>query len=156
MSFLPMLAFIAILYFLLIRPQQKRQKQHKALISALKKGDKVVTSSGIIATVSKVPGDHEIVLEIAHGVHCKFVRSAIASVAQSDATAATASGGSSSTPVIEAKGKSLDTPVESITDVTSADGAVPVTIAKKGTEGTERRRRRRPMARSKSESGEKQ
>lgn len=79
-SFLPMIAFVAILYFLLIRPQQKRQKQHQALIAAIKKGDKVVTNSGIIATVSKVVNDHEVILEIANGVHCKFVKSAISSV----------------------------------------------------------------------------
>lgn len=79
-SFLPMIAFIAILYFLLIRPQQKRQKQHQALISSIKKGDKVVTTSGIIGTVSKVVSDHEVILEIANGVHCKFVKSAISSV----------------------------------------------------------------------------
>ncbi|MDR0942846.1 MAG: preprotein translocase subunit YajC [Holosporales bacterium] len=80
MSFLPMLAFIAILYFLLIRPQQKKQKQHQALVSAVKKGDKVVTNSGIIATVSKIVNDQEIVLEIADGVYCKFVKSAVSNV----------------------------------------------------------------------------
>lgn len=80
MSFLPMIAFIGILYFLLIRPQQKRQKQHQSLISAIKKGDKVVTSSGIIATVSKVLSDSEVVLEISDGVHCKFIKSAISNV----------------------------------------------------------------------------
>jgi preprotein translocase subunit YajC len=88
MSVLPMLAFIAILYFLLVRPQQKRQKQHKELVSSIKKGDKVVTSSGMIATVSKVVSDHEVVLEIANNVHCKFVRSAISSVVQQDAASA--------------------------------------------------------------------
>lgn len=80
LSFLPMIAFIAILYFLLIRPQQKRQKEHQALIAAVKKGDKVVTNSGLIATVSKVLNDQEVVLEIANGVHCKFVKSTISSV----------------------------------------------------------------------------
>jgi preprotein translocase subunit YajC len=155
MSFLPMVAFIVILYFLLIRPQQKRQKQHRALISALKKGDRVVTTSGIIATVSKITDDHEVVLEIAHNVHCKFARSAIASVAQSDATAAMASGGSSDTPVIEAKGKSLDKPVEPLTDTTLADSAPSVAVAQKDAGTPERRRRRRPMTRSRSESGEK-
>ncbi len=80
MSFLPMLAFVAILYFLLIRPQQKRAKQHQALVAAVKKGDKVVTNSGIIGTVSKVLNEQEIMLEIADGVNCKFVKSAITSV----------------------------------------------------------------------------
>lgn len=80
MSFLPMIAFIAILYFLLIRPQQKKQKQHMALVASVKKGDKVVTNSGIIATVSKVLNEQEVVLEIADGVYCKFVKSTINSV----------------------------------------------------------------------------
>ena len=87
MSFLPMIAFIGILYFLLIRPQQKRQKQHQALVSAIKKGDKVVTNSGFIATVSKILNDQEIILEISDGVHCKFVKSAISSVISKDALA---------------------------------------------------------------------
>ncbi len=77
MSFLPMIAFIGILYFLLIRPQQKRQKQHQALLSAIKKGDKVITNSGLIATVSKVLNDQEVILEISDGICCKFVKSAI-------------------------------------------------------------------------------
>jgi preprotein translocase subunit YajC len=80
LSSLPMIALIFILYFLLIRPQQKRQKQHQALVSAVKKGDKVITNSGIVATVSKVLNEQEIVLEIADGVHCKFIKSAIASI----------------------------------------------------------------------------
>ena len=79
-TYLPMFAFVGILYFLLIRPQQKRAKQHQALVSAVKKGDKVVTNSGIIATVSKVVNDQEVVLEIADGVFCKFVKSTIATV----------------------------------------------------------------------------
>ncbi|MDR0744760.1 MAG: preprotein translocase subunit YajC [Holosporales bacterium] len=79
-SFLPVIAFIAILYFLLIRPQQKKAKQHQALVAAIKKGDKVVTNSGIIATVVKMISDQEVMLEIADGVYCKFIKSTIASV----------------------------------------------------------------------------
>jgi preprotein translocase subunit YajC len=86
MSFLPMVAFIAILYFLLIRPQQKRTKQHQLLIAALKRGDKVVTNSGIVATVSKIVNEQEIVLEIADGVHCRFIKSAVANVVPGDAS----------------------------------------------------------------------
>ena len=82
MGFLPIIACVAILYFLLIRPQQKRQKQHQELISSIKKGDKVVTNSGIIATVSKVISEHEVVLEIADGVHCRFVKTAISDVVE--------------------------------------------------------------------------
>ena len=82
-SFLPMLAFIALMYFLLIRPQQKKQKQHQALISSIKKGDRVMTNSGLIAIVSKVLNDQEVVLEIAEGVKCKFVKSTIMNVLNS-------------------------------------------------------------------------
>lgn len=88
MSFLPMVAFIAILYFLLIRPQQKRTKQHQALIAAIKKGDKVITSCGIIASVSKVANDQEVILEIADGVHCRFVKTSVANVIAGDSSPA--------------------------------------------------------------------
>jgi preprotein translocase subunit YajC len=97
MSFLPVIAFVAVLYFLLIRPQQKRQKQHQAMIAAIKKGDKVVTNSGIIATVSKILSEQEVVLEIAAGVHCKFVKSAISSVLNVSASTPIAA----STPKVE-------------------------------------------------------
>ena len=86
MGFLPIIACVAILYFLLIRPQQKRQKQHQELIASIKKGDKVVTNSGIIATVSKVISEHEVVLEIAEGVHCRFVKTAISDVVENTPT----------------------------------------------------------------------
>lgn len=80
MSFLPMLFFIGVIYFLLIRPQQKRAKKHQALISSIKKGDKVVTNSGIIGTVIKVLNDQEILIEIADKVFVKFVKSTISTV----------------------------------------------------------------------------
>lgn len=80
MSFLPMIAIIGVLYFLLIRPQQKRAKQHQELLSKIKKGDKVITNSGIVATVSKILNEQEIILEIADGVQCKFIKSTIATV----------------------------------------------------------------------------
>lgn len=79
-SFLPMIAFIGILYFLLIRPQQKRAKQHQAMMIGLKKADKVVTVGGIIATVAKILNDNEVVLEIAEGVFCKFLKSSITNI----------------------------------------------------------------------------
>jgi preprotein translocase subunit YajC len=86
MSLLPMLAFVAILYFLLIRPQQKRTKQHQALVASVKKGDKVVTNCGIMGTVSKVVSDQEVTVEIAPGVHCRFVKSSISGMISSSDT----------------------------------------------------------------------
>lgn len=80
MSFAPMLFFIGIIYFLLIKPQQKRAKQHKALIDSIKKGDKVVTNSGILGTVVKILNDQEILIEIADKVFVRFVKSTVSSV----------------------------------------------------------------------------
>lgn len=79
-SFLPMLFFIGVIYFLLIRPQQKRAKQHQALIASIKKGDKVVTNSGIIGTIAKVLNEQEVLVEIADKVFVKFLKSTISTV----------------------------------------------------------------------------
>ncbi len=89
LSFLPMIAFIAIMYFLLIRPQQKKQKQHKALIDSIKKGDKVMTNSGLIAVVDSVENDQEVILEIANGVKCRFLKATIMNVISNNTTAST-------------------------------------------------------------------
>ena len=86
LSFLPMVAFIALMYFLLIRPQQKKQKQHRELIASIKKGDKVMTNSGLIAVVDKVENDQEVILEIANGVKCKFVKATIMNVINNKTT----------------------------------------------------------------------
>lgn len=98
LSFLPMVAFIAIMYFLLIRPQQKKQKQHQALIASIKKGDKVMTNSGLIAVVDKVENDQEVVLEIANGVKCKFMKATIMNVINNNTTNQTTS---NTTPQVE-------------------------------------------------------
>ncbi|UCG92286.1 MAG: preprotein translocase subunit YajC [candidate division WOR-3 bacterium] len=66
-SLLPLILIFVIFYFLLILPQQRRQKQHRQLIEALKKGDRVVTSSGIYGTIVNVK-DHTVILLIADGV----------------------------------------------------------------------------------------
>lgn len=80
LSFLPMVALIILMYFLLIRPQQKKQKQHQELIASIKEGDKVMTNSGLIATVDKVENEQEVILEIANGVKCRFVKGTIMNV----------------------------------------------------------------------------
>ena len=68
MSFAPLVLIFVVFYFLLIRPQQKRMKQHKEMLSAIRRGDRVVTSGGIIGTVHKVVNNDELILEIADGV----------------------------------------------------------------------------------------
>ena len=78
---LPLVFMFAIFYFLLIRPQQKKAKEHKALIDALKKGDSVITAGGVHGKVVSLE-DNLVTLEIAPNVNIKIVRSYIASVQQ--------------------------------------------------------------------------
>ena len=66
-AFLPLILIFGVFYVLLIRPQQKKMKAHKAPLSAIRRGDKVVTGGGIVGTVTKVIDDHEITVEIADG-----------------------------------------------------------------------------------------
>jgi preprotein translocase subunit YajC len=79
-SMLPLLAIFFVFYFLLIKPQQKRMKEHQALIAAVKKGDEVVTGGGIIGKVTKAGEGAEIMIEIAKGVEVSVMRATIASV----------------------------------------------------------------------------
>lgn len=70
---------IVVLYFIMIRPQMKRQKEHRAMIEAIAKGDEVVTAGGIVGKVSKL-GDNFIHVEVANGVELQLQRSAITQV----------------------------------------------------------------------------
>ncbi len=80
---------LAIMYFLLIRPQQKQAKEHRELVGSLKKGDEVVTQSGIIGRIHTVT-DREVMLEVASGVKMRFLKSAVqGKVAQPAAAAET-------------------------------------------------------------------
>lgn len=76
-SFAPILLMILAFYFLMIRPQQKREAKKKEMLSKLRKGDKVVTASGIIGTVHKVISEDEISFEIAEGVRIRILKSAV-------------------------------------------------------------------------------
>lgn len=78
-GFLPLILIFVIFYFLLIRPQQKRAKEHKQMLSAIKKGDKVVTSGGIYGLVEDV-SENTVTLKIAENVRVKFGKSYIASL----------------------------------------------------------------------------
>ncbi|AUC55019.1 MAG: preprotein translocase subunit YajC [Sagittula sp.] len=79
-SFVMMGLIFAIMYFLLIRPQQKKVKEHKAMIEAIRRNDIIVTQGGIIAKVVKVKDDAEVEVEIAEGVKVRIMRSTIAAV----------------------------------------------------------------------------
>ncbi|HEY0793000.1 MAG TPA: preprotein translocase subunit YajC [Chthoniobacterales bacterium] len=86
-SFLPFVFMIVIFYFLLIRPQQKRQKAHQNLLTSLKTGDRVVTSSGMHGLIANVK-DSTVVLKVADNVKIEFDKSAIANVNRSSEVAA--------------------------------------------------------------------
>jgi preprotein translocase subunit YajC len=76
MSFLPIILMFAVLYFLMIRPQQKKAKEHKALLEALAKGDEVVTNSGIAGRITKV-GDEFVTVEVAENVQIQMQKGAV-------------------------------------------------------------------------------
>jgi preprotein translocase subunit YajC len=80
MSFLPFVLIIAIMYFLIIRPQSKRAKEHKEMIEAIKRGDKVVTAGGFIGSVSKVVDQNELMVELSPGIEVRTLRSSISQV----------------------------------------------------------------------------
>jgi preprotein translocase subunit YajC len=79
-SFIPLILIFAIMYFLLIRPQQKKMKEHKAMVEALRRGDQVVTQGGIVGKVTKVQEDNMVEVEIADGVKVKVIKGTIAQV----------------------------------------------------------------------------
>jgi preprotein translocase subunit YajC len=78
-SFVPILLIFAIMYFLMIRPQQKKVKDHRAMVEALRRGDQVVTSGGMIGKVTKV-ADTEVEVEVAPNVKVRVVKATISQV----------------------------------------------------------------------------
>ncbi len=79
MSMLPLVLMFVVLYFVMIRPQMKKQKEHRAMIDALAKGDEVATAGGVLGKVTKL-GDNHLGLEIATGVEIQIQRSAVVQV----------------------------------------------------------------------------
>lgn len=80
-SLVPLVLVFAIMYFLLIRPQQRKLRDHQAMVAALRRGDEVVTSGGLVGKVTKVKEEvGELEVEIAPGVNVRVVRSTVSSV----------------------------------------------------------------------------
>jgi preprotein translocase subunit YajC len=77
MAFLPMIAIFVVFYFLLIRPQQKKAKEARAMLDALQKGDEIVTAGGVLGKISKL-GDQYLTVEIASGTEIMVQRGAVA------------------------------------------------------------------------------
>jgi len=79
-QFIPLILIFVIFYFFLIRPQQKKVKEHKLMVAALKRGDEVVTSGGVIGRVERILGDDKIDLSISENVTIQVVQSTIQSL----------------------------------------------------------------------------
>jgi preprotein translocase subunit YajC len=79
-QFLPLILIFVVFYFLLIRPQQKKQKEHRAMLEAVRRGDRVVTGGGILGTVSKVVSPEEVEVDLAPNVRVRVLRSTISTV----------------------------------------------------------------------------
>ena len=79
-SLLPFILIFVIMYFLILRPQQKRQKQHQEMVKNVRRGDTVITSGGLIGKVTKVSDDEQIEVELADGVRVRQMRAMIADV----------------------------------------------------------------------------
>ena len=79
-QFIPLILIFVIFYFFLIRPQQKKVKEHKLMVAALKRGDQVVTSGGIVGTVERILGDDKVDLLISENVTVQVVQSTIQSL----------------------------------------------------------------------------
>ena len=77
-TFLPLILIFAVFYFLLIRPQQRKVKQHKEMLSNLKRGDKIITSGGIIGTINKVADNRELTLEVSENIEIKIAPGMVA------------------------------------------------------------------------------
>ena len=82
---MPLFLIFAIFYFLLIRPQQRRAKEHKEMVAGVQRGDKIVSSGGIRGKVVKVVGDFDVEVETSQGVNVTLVKSTIAEVVKESA-----------------------------------------------------------------------
>ena len=80
MTLVPLILIFVVFYFLLIRPQQKKAKEHRDMLQALRRNDRIVTSGGIVGQITKVVSENELELQIAEGVRVRVMRSMVASV----------------------------------------------------------------------------
>ena len=79
-QFIPLILIFVIFYFFLIRPQQKKVKEHKLMVTALKRGDEVITSGGIVGKIERVLGDDKVAIQISENVTVEVVQSTIQSL----------------------------------------------------------------------------
>ena len=85
-QFIPLILIFVIFYFFLIRPQQKKVKEHKTMVSSLKRGDEVITSGGIVGKIERILGNDKVEVSISDNVTVEVVQSTIQSLARSPET----------------------------------------------------------------------
>ena len=107
-QFLPLILIFVVFYFLLIRPQQKKMKEHKGMLEAIRRGDRVVTGGGIIGTVTKVGPEDELQIEIAENVRVRVVRSTVNLVLAKTEPAGKGGTGGGSSAAESANGEKAD------------------------------------------------
>jgi len=83
-QFIPLILIFVIFYFFLIRPQQKRVKEHKSMIETLKRGDEIITSGGIIGIIDRIMEDDRIEVTVSENVKVQIIRSTITSLLKKD------------------------------------------------------------------------
>jgi preprotein translocase subunit YajC len=105
-QFLPLVMIGLVFYFLLLRPQQQQAKQHKATLAALRRGDKVVTGGGIIATITKVVSDDELEVALNDTVKVRILRNTVVSVLSKPEPATGGKGGDK--PASKAAAKAVE------------------------------------------------
>lgn len=109
---LPLILIFVVFYFLLIRPQQKKMRDHREMLGGVKRGDRVITGGGIIGLVTKVIGDNEVQVEIAEGVRVRVAKSTISSIlARGEPVKGAKDDDSVEKPILESKAS--DGPVRS-------------------------------------------
>jgi preprotein translocase subunit YajC len=126
-------AFIAIFYFMAIRPQQRQRKAHQALLSSLKKGDRIITSAGIYGTVRRVE-ENIVVVEVAKGVTVKIARRAVGEIIRDQAEARAAA------PEGPARGKNAPAeiePADEAVDEVADDTAIASDETSEGTDSSQ-------------------
>jgi len=110
---LPLILIFVVFYFLLIRPQQKKAREHREMLGGVKRGDRVVTGGGIIGLVTKVIGENEVQVEIAENVRVRVAKSTISSIlARGEPVKGAKDDDSAEKPLLESKSAS-DGPVSS-------------------------------------------
>ena len=108
----PLALIFVVFYFFLIRPQQQKARDQKAMLAGIRRGDRVVTGGGLIGTVAKVVGDNELLIELAEGIRVRAVRSTVTTVLARTEPVAAKSGKSANDDDDEAAEVEQDKPAE--------------------------------------------